>query len=116
MSTLDQKQVAQLDQWLAAGDAKRAETQIARLLRHDFLPDERGQLLLRRARARLLSERPDEAIEDLQTLHLLVPGWWERSNVQEMLRDAYFSRFELAPLGFAERADTEQARACYAGI
>src|SRR5262249_41233104 len=36
--------------------------------------------------------------------------------IQELLGDAYFSRFELAPVGFAERSDTEQARACYEGI
>ncbi len=106
-------QFVQIDQWLATGDGKRAEIQIARLLRSDLEPQERAELLLRRARARILSERPDEAIEDLQTAHALLPEWWEHSDVQELLGDAYFSRFEQAPIGFADRADAERAMECY---
>src|SRR5258708_6390233 len=114
--TVDQKQLAQIDQWLDSGDAKRAEAQIARLLRSDCSPAERAELLLRRARTRVFTARPDEAIEDLQTLHALMPDLWERSEVQELLGDAYFSRFELAPVGFAERSDAVRARVCYQSI
>ncbi|MEP7289832.1 MAG: tetratricopeptide repeat protein [Chloroflexota bacterium] len=113
---LDSKQLAQIDQWLATGDARRAETQIARLLRNDFPPLDRAQLLTRRAKARILLERPDEALEDLQTMRALAPELWEQPNVQELLGDAYFSRFELAPVGFAERADAVLARTIYEGI
>src|SRR4051812_39705442 len=91
----DQKQVRQIDQWLSTGDAKRAETQIVRLLRADQAPIDRAHLLLMRARARILLERPDEALEDLQTMRALAPDLWERTDVQELLGDAYFSRFEL---------------------
>ncbi len=114
--TLDSAQLAQIDDTLTAGDGKRAEFQIARLLRGELPPEERAQLLLRRARARLLSNRPDEALEDLQTAHALAPALWESSSTQELLADAYFSRFELAPLGFAERADADHARQIYQSI
>src|SRR5437764_9135312 len=114
--TVEQKQLTQIDQWLDSGDAKRAEAQIARLLRSDCTPSERAELLLRRARARVFTARPDEAIEDLQTLRALMPDLWERSEVQELLGDAYFSRFELAPVGFAERSDAVRARVCYESI
>jgi tetratricopeptide (TPR) repeat protein len=113
---IDQKQLSQIDRWLSVGDLKKAEAQIARLLRMSHPPAERAVLMLRRARARVLLERPDEALEDLQTLHALTPDQWERSDVQELLGDAYFTRFELAPLGFAERADAVKARAAYEGI
>src|SRR5205085_1961734 len=52
----------------------------------------------------------------LQTSHALTPDTWEDSPVQELLADAYFSRFELAPVGFAERADADKARSIYAAI
>jgi tetratricopeptide (TPR) repeat protein len=113
---IDNRQLSQIDNWLVSGDPKRAETQIARMLRTEHPPTERAVLMLRRARARLLLERPDEALEDLQTMHALAPDQWERSDVQELLGDAYFTRFELAPLGFAERADAVKARAAYEGI
>src|SRR5262245_46921639 len=109
-------QLTQIDKWLSAGDVKRAEVQIAKLLRGEMTPTERGELFLRRARARIVAERPDEALEDLQTCRALVPALWETPSTQELLGDAHFSRFELAPVGFAERADTDQALACYQAI
>ncbi len=112
----DRSQLAQIDQWIASGDGKRVEIQIARLLRSNLPPAERAQLLVRRARARLLMQRPDEVLEDLQTARALVPELWDQSEVQELLGDAHFSRFELAPLGFTDRADTDHARACYESI
>jgi tetratricopeptide (TPR) repeat protein len=111
--TLEQTQLLQIDEYLTSGDGKRAEFQIARLLRDELPPVERAQLLVRRARARLLTERPDEALEDLQTSRALAPELWNQPVVQELLADAYFSRFELAPLGFADRADSDRARDIY---
>src|SRR5689334_10205248 len=78
---VEQKQLAQIDGWLAAGEAKRAELHIARLLRTEHPPLDRANLLFRRARARLLLERPDEALEDLQTLHALQPDLWLHSEI-----------------------------------
>lgn len=108
--------LGQIDRWLSAGDVKRAEVQIAKLLRGEMTSTERAELFLRRARARVVSERPDEALEDLQTCRALAPALWEKPTTQELLGDAHFSRFELAPVGFAERADTDRAMACYQAI
>src|SRR5438552_2306894 len=113
---IEHTHLVHIDEWLASGDGKRAEVQIARLLRGELPPGERAQLLLRRARARLLTERPEEALEDLQTSRALAPELWEQSDAQELLADSYFSRFEHAPLGFAERADTDRAREIYQSI
>src|SRR5664279_4928896 len=107
---------AQIDETLAVGDGKRAEFLIARLLRGELPPAECAQLLQRRARARILTGRPDEALEDLQTSRALMPDLWARSEAQELLADAHFSRFELAPVGFAERSDADRARTIYDSI
>jgi tetratricopeptide (TPR) repeat protein len=114
--TIEHTQLIHIDQWLAAGDGKRAEVQIARLLRGELPPGERAQLLIRRARARLLTARPEEALEDLQTSRALAPVLWEQAEAQELLADSYFSRFEGAHFGFAERADTDRAREIYESI
>jgi tetratricopeptide (TPR) repeat protein len=110
---IDRSQLLQIDQSLAAREGKRAEFQIARLLRSTLPSADRAQLLLRRARARLLTERPDEALEDLQTCHALAPELRDQPDVLELMADAHFSRFELAPVGFAERADADHARDLY---
>jgi tetratricopeptide (TPR) repeat protein len=111
-----QKQIKQIEQWLARGEAKPAETQIVRLLRSTLSDYERVDLMLMRARARLVLERPNEALEDLQAIRTLAPDVWNRTKVQELLGDIYFSRFELAPVGFAERPDAIRARAIYESI
>ena len=49
-------------------DVRKAEVLIARLLRRDLNSQQRAQVLFHRARARLLSARPDEAIDDLQVV------------------------------------------------
>src|SRR5690606_11894278 len=36
--------------------------------------------------------------------------------VRELLADVHFARFELAPLGFADRADADQALALYRAL
>jgi tetratricopeptide (TPR) repeat protein len=112
----DPKQIKQIEKWLGTGEAKRAENQIVRLLRADLPATDRAQLLLLRARARIVLARPDEALEDLQTMRALASELWSRTDVQELLGDAYFSRFELAPVGFAERPDAVRARAIYESI
>src|SRR5260221_6266275 len=111
-----QAQLVQINKWLSVGNVKRAEVQIAKLLRGEATLLERAQLFICRARARVVSERPDEALEDLQTCRALAPDLWQQPPTQELLGDAHFSRFELAPVGFAERTDTERALACYQAI
>lgn len=109
-------QLFQIDKWLARGKVKRAETQIARLLHNPLPTSEQTQLLLRRARVRLLLERPGEALEDLLKCQELTPELARHPEVQELLGDAYLARFELAPVGFAARADSDRALTIYQAI
>lgn len=102
-----------IDSFLDVGDLKRAEVQIARLLRSTVEPDERVPLLIRRARGRLMAEKPDDALEDLLTCRTLQPDLDASAEVLELMGDVYFARFELAPVGFADRSDAEQAQDCY---
>jgi len=106
--------VADIDRQLEWGDVKQAEIMIARGLRASGLDGAgRSALLLRRARVRLYSEKPDEALADLREALALVPALADLPDVRELRADVHFARFELAPLGFADRADADHAFAAY---
>ncbi len=98
-----------VDDLLNKRDVKRAEVLIARYLRTDLSTLERAQLLIARARVRLLSARVDDALEDLNGARALMPDEFETPPTLELLADCHFARFELASVGFADRADTAQA-------
>lgn len=103
-----------IDQALNEGDLRKAEMLIARHLRSENLPSEtRAQILLRRAQTRLLGERPDDALEELQTVLAIQPGFAKQPAVKMLLGDIYFSRFMLAEFGFADRANTNMALQYY---
>ncbi|MCB9435472.1 MAG: tetratricopeptide repeat protein [Anaerolineales bacterium] len=103
-----------IDQALNEGDLRKAEVLIARHLRSESLPSEtRAQILLRRAQTRLLGERPDDALEELQTVLAIQPGLAKQPAVKMLLGDIYFSRFMLAEFGFADRANTNMALQYY---
>lgn len=105
-----------IEQFLEAGNIKKAEVQIAKLLREDPDPALRARLLCLRARARLIGLHPDDALEDIQTARALDPALAETPETLELLADIYFARFELSPVGFAERADADNALALYERI
>ncbi len=105
-----------VDELLNRRDVKRAEVLIARSLRADLSVQERGRLLIARARVRLLSARVDEALEDLAHARTLLPDDFESPLTLELLGDSHFARFELASVGFADRSDTAQALATYERI
>ncbi len=103
-----------VDRYLDVGDLKRAEILIARLLRASAQDSEdEAQVLLRRSRVRLLSEKPDEALNDLEACLTMQPRLADLPQVRELQADISFARFELAPVGFADRADADRALACY---
>jgi tetratricopeptide (TPR) repeat protein len=114
---IDQQILDDIDEALARKEIKRAEVVLARLLRgKDFKSEERAALLVRRARARLEGARPDDALEDLQTALALDETLDEDVRARVLRGDIYFARFELAPFGFADRTDTDTARACYENV
>lgn len=102
-----------IDELLAKRDVKKVEVAIAKFLRSNPAAQERGNALLQRARARLLGARPADAIDDLLTARSLIPEIFKTPEVLELSGDCYFARFELASVGFADRADTQQAQNDY---
>ncbi len=98
---------------LGRRDFKRAEILLARHLRTELSAADRAESLLVRARARLLSGRPDDALEDLRDAVALSPALAESPALLELRGDCHLARFELSAVGFADRADTGQARHDY---
>ncbi|HLA45201.1 MAG TPA: tetratricopeptide repeat protein, partial [Aggregatilineales bacterium] len=111
-----QAQFVEIDHALLMNDIKRAEVAIARRLRRKNTIQERSELLFRRAQARLLSARPDDALEDIETGLALYPPRAEQVETRVLIGDIYFARFELAPVGFVDRTDSETALTCYLDV
>ncbi len=107
------EQLQTIDELLARNDVRKAETLIAKALRLDLADTNRAQLLFRRARVRLLLGRPEDALDDLQTIPTLTTENLKSPAMLELLGDIYFVRFELASVGFADRNDTLRAQECY---
>ncbi|MFN8560590.1 MAG: tetratricopeptide repeat protein [Anaerolineae bacterium] len=110
------EQYRSVDELLNRRDVKRAEILIARYLRSELSVQERAGLLIARARARLLTARADDALDDLNHARTLLPDDFDNPATLELLGDAHFARFELASVGFADRNDTAQALAAYERI
>jgi tetratricopeptide (TPR) repeat protein len=108
-----QEALLQIRHLLAAGAVRRAETSIAKLLRSELNPQEEAQVLTLRARARLLAARPEEALDDLAYARQHIDDRSLQTEQVEMTGDAYFARFELASVGFADRSYVRAAQECY---
>jgi tetratricopeptide (TPR) repeat protein len=111
-----QEHLQRIDDLLSKNEVKKAEVIVAKQLRSDLPLHSRSQMLFRRARIRLLSARPEDALDDLQTIQRLVPSEANLPPPLELLGDCYFARFELASLGFADRNDILQAQRLYEQI
>lgn len=111
-----QDRLNQIDLLLAHGDIKKADVLIAKGLRSQLAPDDQAGLLLRRARARLLSARPEDAVDDLSTARALLGAAFEIPENLELLADCLFARFELASVGFADHNLLVQAQQTYESI
>ncbi|NDJ86277.1 MAG: tetratricopeptide repeat protein [Chloroflexi bacterium] len=110
-------QLATVDQALTENDLRKAEVMIARLLRNEGLTGEmRAHILIRRAKARLLSGRPDDALEEAGTVLTLQADFEDHPEVKALLGDIYFARFMLAEFGFADRSNTDMAKQYYNDI
>ena len=105
-----------IDDLLTRREIKKAEVLIARYIRLDLTPRHRTQMLILRARARLLGGRVDDALDDLQKARTLHPETLEEPETLEIIGDTHFARFELASVGFADRQDTAKALEAYEQI
>jgi tetratricopeptide (TPR) repeat protein len=111
------EKLEQVDLLITKGEVKRADVLIARKLRSDLNTAERAELLLRRARVRLLSARPDDALDDLRAAReLLQDNGFETPQNMELLGDCHLARFELASVGFADRQSLLAAEQTYTRI
>jgi tetratricopeptide (TPR) repeat protein len=107
----------QIESLIDRREIKKADVIIARLMRSNLSPNDVTSLLLFRARTRLLTGRPEDAINDLisakgSTSEFEIPS----AQFLELWGDAHFARFELASVGFADRADTSRAQESYEQI
>lgn len=105
-------QIGQIEAQIANHELKKAEITIARLLRSELATANHETLRILRSRVRLLTARPDDALDDLTAVYKLGP----RQNppaILELLGDIYFARFEIASVGFADRSNTELAKQIY---
>lgn len=99
-----------IDLALQSNDLRKAEILIAKSLRTDELNGEmRALMLIRRARARLASGRPDDALSEIEQVLVMRENLREASDVKMLLGDIYFAKFILAEFGFADRNHTNIA-------
>lgn len=108
-----QSAITEIEQLLSNGEVKKAEIRLAQLMRVEMSDSERSQVLLLRARAKLLGEHADEAIEALKQATEHNPELAQSSSFQELMGDCYFAHFEQASIGFADRNDMLRARDIY---
>jgi len=111
-----QQQLKAIDRLIHQHEIKKAEVLTAKHLRLSQSPEDRSQFLMRRARIRLLSDRPDDALSDLETILKLDNHSINRNMLLEMQGDCYLTRFETSSVGFADRSDTVKAQNTYETI
>jgi tetratricopeptide (TPR) repeat protein len=112
-----QEQVRVIESLLGKREIRKAEILLAKALRGSGLDDySQVELLVCRARTRLLSARPDDAIDDLLTVRSMMENAADTPSFLELLADCYLARFELSSVGFADRNDAAQAQALYRQI
>lgn len=105
-----------IEQFLQRHDLKKAEVMIGRHLRATLPHQERALTLLMRARVRLFRGRIDDALDDIAHAEKLDPGLARLPSTLELRADCHFARFELASVGFADRAETLLALELYNAI
>lgn len=105
----------QIEILLRKREIKKAERVIAKALR-STQGAQQARLLVYRARTRLFNGRPEGGLADLATVRELDAQLFDEPQTQEVLADCYFGRFELSAVGFADRADTQQAEQIYRHI
>lgn len=111
-----QERLREITALLEKREIKKADVLIAKLLRGDLNKSDHAEVLVCRARARLLSARPDDGINDLTAARVFKSAMAASPAILELLADCYFARFELSSVGFADRNDAAQAEAIYQEI
>lgn len=105
--------IKQIHELIEMRDIRKAEAIIGRLLRSKQDPNLYFQLLLCRAKVRIFSSRPDEALQDLLVVKNEHPTLTNDPSYQELTADCYLARFETASVGFAQKNDVQHAQELY---
>jgi tetratricopeptide (TPR) repeat protein len=108
--------ITAIDALLRKREIKKAEIQIARALSKPATGGEYAALLTMRARAKLYTGRPEGALDDLMRAYEMAPSLKSDPVWNELLADSHLARYEISAVGFAERADAQQAEALYREI
>ena len=95
------------------GDIKRAEVLVARILRDAEEYAEQASALLARAQCKLLSGRPQEALEDWEQARAIASAIAEQPASLELRADAHFALYELSSVGFAGHEGQEASARLY---
>jgi tetratricopeptide (TPR) repeat protein len=101
--------ITAIDALLRQREIKKAEIQIARQLNKPAPNADYAVLLTMRARAKLYTGRPEGALDDLMRAQEMTPALKSDPVWIELLADSHLARYELSAVGFAERADAQQA-------
>lgn len=95
------------------GEIKRAEVLVARIVRDAEDDTEKAVALLARAQCKLLSERPQEALEDWEQANQCASAIAELPEALELRADAHFALYELSSVGFAGNDGQETSARLY---
>lgn len=106
----------QIELLIERKEIRKAEVVIARNLKSETDPRAKATLFLYRVRVRLISGRFDDALADLQTAYEFDRRLADEPNTIELQGDLHFARFELAKVGFVDRADASRALLAYERI
>jgi tetratricopeptide (TPR) repeat protein len=96
-------------------DFKKAEVWLARSLRTDLSSANLTRLLVYRARLRLLTARPTDALADLREAGITLQTTTS-PELLELLADCYFASYEHAQMGFADKEFIRHAEALYSHL
>jgi tetratricopeptide (TPR) repeat protein len=97
------------DMLLHKRDYRRAEVLVAKQLRVVSDTPIRIRWLVARARLRMQNNRVDDALLDLEKIRTLQGGEIADPDLLLLFADTHLARYELATIGFADKADVEKA-------
>lgn len=108
--------IAEVEQARQARDFKKVETLFARWLKMPLNHPERARALMLRAQIRLQVGRTENALEDLREALSLDPALAQDPHALEIEADSIFQQFELAAIGFTDKASLHMAKERYEQI
>jgi tetratricopeptide (TPR) repeat protein len=116
VNNLTDSQFALFEMLLQRQDYKRAEVIVAKALRASVTTPQRIHWLTARASLRLKSGRVDDAVLDVQKVFSLDPDAPTTPKLLELSADCHLARYEMATVGFTDRADVDKAHELYTRI